>query len=233
MHPSRQLDQLQTLDLERDAHRRRLKQVLAALAEPEALRAAELAVTAAHAQAAHVRARRQDLELETQTLEDKVTSVEERLYSGQVKNPKELADLQNDAASLRRRRVALDDVLLEAMVALEEAERAERQKEDEREALVRRWQADQRTLTDERRQLEAAIAALTEQRDQKTATISPGHLEPYQKLRREYAGLAVARVEDDGCGACGVQISDRQLARARLSEELSFCSNCERILVIE
>jgi hypothetical protein len=233
MHPSKQLDQLQTLDLERDARRRRLKQVLAALAEPEALRAAESAVTAAQAQAAHVRARRQDLELEVKTLEDKTASVEERLYSGQVKNPKELADLQNDAASLRRRRVALDDVLLEAMVALEEAERAERQKEDEREALLGRWRVDQHTLTDERCQLEATIAALTEQRDQKKATISPTHLEPYQRLRREYAGLAVARVEDESCNACGVQISDRQLARARLSEELSFCSNCERILVIE
>jgi predicted nucleic acid-binding Zn-ribbon protein len=233
MHPSKQLDQLQAIDLERDAQRRRLKQVVAALTEPETLRAAESAVADAQAQAAHVRARRQDLELEIKTLEDKAASVEERLYSGQVKNPKELADLQNDVASLRRRRVALDDVLLEAMVALEEAERAERQKEDEREALLGRWQVDQRTLTDERRQLEATIAALTEQRDQKKATISPTHLEPYQRLRREYAGLAVARVEDEGCNACGVQISDRQLARARLSEELSFCSNCERILVIE
>lgn len=233
MHPSKQLVQLQTLDLERDAQRRRLKQVLAALTEPEALRAAESAVTAAQAQAAHVRARRQDLELEIKTLEDKVASVEERLYSGQVKNPKELADLQNDAASLRRRRAALDDILLEAMVALEEAERAERQKEDEREALKSRWQADQRTLMDERRQLEADIATLTELRNQKTAAISPSHLEPYRKLRREHAGMAVAHVEDEGCSACGVQISDRQLARARLSEELSFCSNCERILVIE
>ena len=233
MHPSKQLDQLQTIDLERDAQRRRLKQVLAALAEPEALRTAESAVAAAQAQAAHARARRQDLELEIKTLEDKTASVEARLYGGQVKNPKELADLQNDAASLRRRRVALDDVLLEAMVALEEAERAEQQKKDEQEALLRRWQVDQRTLMDERRQLEADIATLTEQRDLKTATISPSHLEPYQRLRREYAGLAVARVEDDGCSACGVQISDRQLARARLSEELSFCSNCERILVIE
>jgi len=233
MHPSKQLDQLQTLDRERDAQRRRLKQVLAALAEPEALRVAESAVTAAQAQVAHAGARRQDLELEIKTLEDKVASVEERLYSGQVKNPKELADLQNDAASLRRHRASLDDVLLEAMVALEEAEQAERQKEDEQEALMRRWQVDQRTLTDERRQLEADIAALTEQRDQKMATISPSHLEPYQKLRHEYAGLAVARVEDESCNVCGVQISDRQLARARLSEELSFCSNCERILVIE
>jgi predicted nucleic acid-binding Zn-ribbon protein len=66
-----------------------------------------------------------------------------------------------------------------------------------------------------------------------TAEIAPEHLAPYQKLRREHAGLAVARVENDGCSACGVEISDRQLAKARLSENLSFCSNCERILVIE
>ncbi len=233
MHPSKQLLQLETLDLERDAKRRRLKQVVAALAEPEALRAAATAVTAAQAETARARARRQDLELEIKTLEAKVTSVEERLYGGQVKNPKELADLQHDAASLRRRRSALDDTLLEAMVVLEDAEGAEQQTQSELAARESRWQADQRTLTDERRQLEADIANLTGQRDQMMAGILPDHLGPYQKLRHEHAGLAMARLENDGCSACGVEISDRQLAKARLSDELSFCSNCERILVIE
>ena len=233
MHPSKQLLQLQTHDLERDAKRRRLKQVVAALAEPEALRAAATAVTAAQTETARARVRRRDLELEIKTLEAKAASVEERLYGGQVKNPKELADLQNDAASLRRRRAALDDTLLEAMVALEDAEQAEQQAYSKLAALEKRWEADQRTLTDERRQLEVEIATLTEQRDQITTGISPDHLEPYQKLRHEHAGLAVARVENDGCSACGVEISDRQLAKARLSEDLSFCSNCERILVIE
>ena len=89
MHPSKQLDQLQAIDLERDAQRRRLKQVVAALTEPETLRAAESAVADAQVQAAHVRARRQDLELEIKTLEDKAASVEERLYSGRVTNPTE------------------------------------------------------------------------------------------------------------------------------------------------
>jgi predicted nucleic acid-binding Zn-ribbon protein len=232
MHPAKQLLQLQTVDLERDAKRRRLKQVLAALVEPEALRAAAVATAAAQTEVAHARARRQDMELETKTLDAKIASVEERLYSGQVKNPKELADLQNDAASLRRRRVALDDTLLEAMVALEDAEQGEKQAQSKLAALHAQWQADQRALTDEQRQLEVEIAALTGQRDQMAADISPDHLGPYQKLRREHAGLAVARVESDGCGACGVEISDRQLAKARLSDDLSFCGNCERILVI-
>jgi predicted nucleic acid-binding Zn-ribbon protein len=233
MHPSKQLLQLQTVDLERDAKRRRLKQVLAALAEPDALRAAAVAVTAAQAEVARARARRQDLDLEAKTLGAKITSVEERLYSGRVKNPKELADLQNDAASLRRRRAALDDTLLEAMVALEDIERAEQQTQNKLAALQAQWQADQHALTDERQQLEAEIAALTGQRDQMAADISPDYLSPYQKLRREHAGLAVARVEGEGCGACGVEISDRLLAQARLSDDLSFCGNCERILIIE
>ena len=233
MHPAKQLLQLQTVDLERDARRHRLKQVVAALAEPEGLRAAAAAVTTARAEVTRAHTCRQDLELEAKTLDAKVASVEDRLYSGQVKNPKELADLQNDAASLRRRRATLDDILLEAMLALEDAEQAEKQAQSKLAALQAQWQADQRALTDERQQLETEIADLTGRRDQMTAAISPDYLSPYQKLRREHVGLAVARVESDGCSACGVEISDRQLAQARLSDDLSFCSNCERILVIE
>lgn len=233
MHPAKQLLQLQTLDLERDAKRRRLREVLAALAEPEALRAATAGVAAAQAEVARTHARRRDLELEARMLDAKIASVEERLYGGQVKNPKELADLQNDAASLRRRRTTLEDTLLEAMVAAEDAEQAEKQTTSRLATLQAQWQADQRALTEERLALEAEITALTEQRDRMCADISSDHLTPYQKLRREHAGLAVARVENDGCSACGVEISDRQLAKARLSDDLSFCSNCERILVIE
>jgi predicted nucleic acid-binding Zn-ribbon protein len=116
MHPAKQLLQLQTLDLERDAQYRRLKQVIASLAEPETLRIAAAEVTAAQAVVTRAHARKQDLELEAQTLDAKIASVDERLYSGRVKNPKELSDLQNEVASLRRRRATLDDTLLEAML---------------------------------------------------------------------------------------------------------------------
>jgi predicted nucleic acid-binding Zn-ribbon protein len=233
MHPARQLFQLQTLDLERDAKYRRLKQVIAALTEPESLANAAAALASTQEQVTSARVRRQDLELETRTLETKIASVEERLYSGQVKNPKELADLQNDVASLRRRRTTLDDTVLDAMIALEDAEGAEREAQSKLAALQTQWQTDRHALMDERQQLEADIATLTEQRNQMVAAISPEYLKPYQKLRHEYSGQAVARVQDGTCIACGVEISDRLLARARLSEDLNYCGNCERILMIE
>jgi len=233
MHPAKQLLQLQMLDLERDAKYRRLKQVIAALAEPEALRTAADEITAAQSAVTRAHTHKQDLDLEAQTLDAKIASTDERLYSGRVKNPKELSDLQNEAASLRRRRAALDDTLLEAMLALEEAERAEQQARSKLAALQTQWQSDQAALTDERRQLESSIAALSEQRNQMMTAIAPTYLEPYQKLRRAHAGLAVARAENGACATCGVEISDRLLNKARLSEGLTFCGNCERILVLE
>ena len=233
MHPSKQLLQLQTLDLERDTKYRRSKAVIASLVEPEELRVAAEAVSAAQADAASARTRRKDLELEVKTLEAKIASVEERLYSGRVKNPKELTDLQNDSAALRRHRATLDDSLLEAMITLEDAEGHERQAQNQMAQLQSEWQAHQAELTSEREQLEVELASLTEQRNQKIATIASEHVETYKRLRHEHAGLAVGRVEDGMCHACGVEISDRLLVKTRLSENLSFCGNCGRILLVE
>jgi predicted nucleic acid-binding Zn-ribbon protein len=233
MHPSKQLFQLQTLDLERDGKHRRLKSVIASLNEPEALRNAAATLAAVQEKVAHARTKRRDLELEIQTLEAKIASVEERLYSGRVKNPKELSDLQNDSTSLRRHHGTLDDQLLEAMIGLEDAERAEKQAHDQLASLQAEWQVNQRALMEERSKLEAEIAALAEQRHQQIAKIAPDHLARYQQRRHEHAGLAVARVEDGSCGACGVEISDRLLAQVGLSDALSYCGNCDRILLVE
>jgi predicted nucleic acid-binding Zn-ribbon protein len=233
MHPSRQLYQLQTLDLERDARHRRLQQVIASLNEPEALRTAAAALTGAQAQVATARARRKDLELEVQTLDAKIANAEERLYSGRVRNPKELSDLQNDAASMRRHHTTLDDRLLEAMIALEDAEQVEGEARTKSTAVQAEWQTHQRALLEEKSRLAAEIAAMTEQRHQQMTAIEAKHVDAYQQLRRTYVGQAVARIEEGTCVTCGVELSDRLLVKASHSDDLSFCGNCERILLIE
>ncbi len=124
-------------------------------------------------------------------------------------------------------------MLLEAMIAVEDAEKAEERAQQELARLTSQWRADEQRLTEERRQLESEVAALTQRRTEMMAGIAQEYLEPYQRLRREHAGMAVARVEGEMCGGCGEEISDRALAKARISDNLSFCSNCNRILVID
>jgi predicted nucleic acid-binding Zn-ribbon protein len=52
----------------------------------------------------------------------KIETNESSLYAGKIHNPKELQDLQNDIASLKRYLATLEDQQLEAMMAHEEAE---------------------------------------------------------------------------------------------------------------
>ena len=106
------LYRLQCLDDEGDGKRRRLAEVETALGEDEVLKQARRAVESAQARVKKRAAGQRDLELETQGLVDKSVHEEKRLYSGAIKNPKELQELQAEVAALKRRRGQLEEALL-------------------------------------------------------------------------------------------------------------------------
>ena len=76
-----------------------------------------LAVTHAEAQASLDSVAREQTKLETeiQQIDDKVSHEQSRLYSGEVSNPKELANIQAELDALRRRKSHLEDQELEVM----------------------------------------------------------------------------------------------------------------------
>ena len=91
---------LQDVDSVIDRLARRLSEIKAALHETAELIAARSALRAADESVTHKRAHRKELELADASLETRIKQADQRLYSGTVKNPKELLDLQNDIASL-------------------------------------------------------------------------------------------------------------------------------------
>ena len=60
----------------------------------------------------------------------KIEQAESSLYGGTVHNPKELQDLQNDVAALKRHLATLEERQLEAMLELDDAEQALKEAED-------------------------------------------------------------------------------------------------------
>ena len=90
---ARLLYTLQRVDIQLARKGRRYKEVEAHLGESEALRDARATLEAATRDHAHWRAQAQDRELEAQSIADKLSATEERLYSGRITNPRELGDL--------------------------------------------------------------------------------------------------------------------------------------------
>ncbi len=232
MRRAERLLELQTIDLALDTARKRLRAIDALLTESDALRAARQAAERSLARLAQLRTRAKDLELQSTTLDNKIKSVEDRLYGGAVKNPKELADLQKDVAALRRHKTELDDTLLGVFDEMEQAERERGQRQAELAQVEAAWHSDQAALSGERAQLSERIRVLDAERGALRAAIASDDLAVYDQLRAQRHGQAVARLEDGVCGACGVQPSANKMAHLQRDDALIACGNCERILVV-
>lgn len=224
------LYRLQLLDSEKDAKQRRLKEIEVALGESKTLRQAQQVLDSAHKLARKWAVRQQDLELEFQGVADKITRSEQRLYSGAVKNPKELADLQAKVAALRRRRQKLEDDLLEAMIEREEADTTHVQAQEHFCETRDRREARQTDLLAEQETLEKGLAEIEQAQAGLLPNIEQGDLATYQNLRRSKGGLAVVQIQNGVCRGCGVTISPNREWKLR-QRELVCCGNCERIIV--
>ncbi len=222
---------LQEVDLTIDRLTKRLTEVRAAQRETDELIAARNAAQDAEQLGVKSRATRQDLELADAALDEKIKQAEKRLYSGLVKNPKELLDLQNDISSLHRQKATLDDQLLEAMVALEDAEGALNRAVAARDHIEVKWNGDQSELMTEQAQLERELAQHTHEQAAARAQLSLTDLSLYDQLRRRKGGLAVVELMGNACGGCSVRVTANVLQQLGQADQLARCGNCERILV--
>lgn len=229
MSQLQQLYQLQQIDTEMNAKKQRLGAVLKALKGNPALLAAQKRVETAVAIVRELETRRQDQNLELQGLNQKAKNSENRLYSGKVKNPKELSDLQSEIASLGRRREQLEEEVLETMLALEEAQAEQAEATELRDALQAEWADESATMEQEKKELALRLHTLTQKRKQQTASIPDRTLTTYENLAQRNNGVAVARLRVNQCQACQLTVSAHKVKQAR-EGNLVTCGGCGRIL---
>ena len=230
MSRTQHLYQLQQTDLEIESVSRRLKEIAATLGESSELKRARKMVADTEAHLTESRAEMQNLDLEVNGLSQKIETNEGRLYSGRVANPKELGSLQEELSSLKRWREKKEEDLLEAMVAVEEAEAALADAQAILNQVNETWRAEQGDLADEQIDLQAQLEQLRKQRESLIAAIGPEEVTTYERLRQRKGGRAVAAVKDGICEGCRINPPSSQVQHARSGTELVFCNNCGRIL---
>ncbi len=233
MGEAEKLYHLQIIDLEIDKRGRRLKEVKAILAKNEELERARQTLQESEKKLNRQRAKLRDRELEMRSLSDKIASVNDRLYSGRIKNPKELASRQDELQYLKRRKSGLEDQLLEAMIEVEESESSVAEQQERVTRLEEEWQETQVRLSAEQSELLKRLKQLKVKRAKLQKTIEPGDLALYQDLQQRRGGRAVALLKGDLCQACRVTLPSSKAQQARQGAVLTFCGSCGRILHAE
>jgi predicted nucleic acid-binding Zn-ribbon protein len=171
-------------------------------------------------------------EFEATRVAEKLRVNEDRLYSGRVKNPKELSDLQRENEYLQRRQGELEDKQLESMMDVEQITIKVAVANEEYIVVEAAWRDENAELSQEYDVLKHDLARLLAQRKAVVKHIPTNDLDEYNTIRRLRKGVAVVAVKDDMCRACNVQVPQRDLLRARQTDEFFYCSGCERILYI-
>lgn len=234
-------DQLRLLDLQDlDTSLDRIRHRRANLAEQA--RVEELStsarvladrVTALEVEVADVGVEQRKADQDVELVRERAAKDSTLLDSGTITDPKQLTHLQSEIASLARRQSELEDVEIEIMERLEQAEHRLR------DLLVEKDRLDAE-LTSAQQARDAALAELatTEtdllaDREQVAAMIGADLRGFYEKLRGEYSGVGAARLYRGRCEGCRIELTPVDLSRLREApdDEVLRCEECRRILV--
>jgi len=230
MGVAKQLYQLQEVDLELESNERALQQVTSQLGESQEVVRARNKLASERQRLEELKRQQQSLEWEIDDIVTKLTATEDKLYSGSIGSPKELANLQHEVDGLKTRRSQLEDEALDIMEQVELATASVATISSQLKTVEAEWQSQQQQLSTDLEQLKAVLPNLKHKRQTLSAEIDPRAVELYHELK-EKKGTAVAKVEQGICRGCRISLSATELQRAR-SGSLTQCSSCGRILFL-
>ncbi|MCL2679143.1 MAG: hypothetical protein FWF18_02495 [Dehalococcoidia bacterium] len=226
----RQLYGLQIVEAEIASAEKEIAAAQAKLAADAELKAAQAALTVAKSDLDTLLKEQRQNDGDIADITTKINTANTSLYSGRVRSPRELTDLQLEMDSLSRRLAPFEEKALGYMEQIESAQAAVRDCEGGLKAVEDIRREEHRELQTRLGELATRLEGLQKQRGDKAALIAPDELNFYIEIKKR-RGVAVARVEKGVC-ACRITLPTAELQRARGGRVVQ-CSSCARILFAE
>jgi predicted nucleic acid-binding Zn-ribbon protein len=221
---------LQQIDTGLDSRVARMRQIDEQMGDSPELVAARANFEGTSSRLAAEQSTLKQLSHDTEETTGRMKALEKKMYDGSVKNPKELAQMQEEVFHLKGRLKTLEEQALDSMLAVEEAEEAKAGAEQELDALTKEQQQYQSGLLEEKDKLLGQARVLQVKRQRFITELPWADLQTYERLRRSKGGLAVVGVRAGLCGCCHVAVPAATLRQARTSTDLVPCPTCGRLL---
>ncbi|MFH1662308.1 MAG: C4-type zinc ribbon domain-containing protein [Chloroflexota bacterium] len=228
---TRQLYQLQAIELDIESKEQTLAQSLAGLGESKVLLEARDRLSAGEKRLGELKKKQHNAEWEIEDVAGKLLSAQEALYSGRIANPKELSSLQHEVESFKNKRNSLEEKVLEIMEQAEVATSELARLKQQLGEVEKSWRQEQKQLSDAIEELKISLSGLKKEQQQELAGIDDETADCYRKLRQK-KGKAVARVEQGICRGCGISLSTAELQRVK-GNKIIMCNSCGRILFVD
>ncbi len=224
------LFRLQKLDTRIEKNQSRLQEIEKLLSDDRRVKRAEKLVHQTNESAKQLRIKLHMIEDKVEAQRIKRKTDQASLFSGKIKNPKALQDLQMESEAIKRYISKLEDEQLEVMIEYEEAEKAKNQAEKDLKQAKGTAVEENAALAGEKNKLEDELKTMLREKEAVFQAISPQTLKLYNQLRKTKRGVAVTSLSEGSCGICGQALTPADMQLIRASNNLVFCPSCGRIL---
>jgi len=221
---------LQQIDLSIQKEQETLDEISSQLGESETLLKARAELLAEQERMAGMEKQQRDAEWEIEDLRGSVTQLNDKLYGGKTKNPKELVSLEKEMEIFKAKLRQKEDNLLDLMAEIEAAQDKIRANSERLKKLEVDWRQEQEELAQRQAKVRSQLSELSQKRQAMTSEITPQTLELYDGIRQR-KGQAVVKVSQGRCHGCHLNLSMNEWQRARAGD-LIQCSSCGRILYL-
>lgn len=233
MNQAEALYHLQQIDLAILKAQKRLDEIATQLTDSQAVTNAKQNVEAATRKLSPLRAKSRDLELEIQSNIQKAKSTDQQLYSGSVKNPKAMQEMEQEIVALKKRRGELEDQLLEVMMQVDEAQANLDTVNSTLTDVTQAWETGHASLLSEQSDLKAQLELLQSQRQTALKPITPENLKTYNTMKPRKSNQPMSLLNGLSCSVCGIEQTMNIVQQVQHGNILTPCSNCGRLLVFK
>ncbi|MHB1419240.1 MAG: zinc ribbon domain-containing protein [Bacillota bacterium] len=172
-------------------------------------------------------------EMDYETMGEKQESLRQRLYGGEVANPKELHNLELQLEGTAKEISQFEEELLNLTI---EKENFKEQLDAERSNWVlanNSYQEIRNKYEDWKLGIEAELAQAAAEYRQLSGQVAPDLLKIFNEQRPQFNGKVLARVDAGTCGGCRVKVPAMIINQIKSSEKPVRCESCGRILYLE
>jgi predicted nucleic acid-binding Zn-ribbon protein len=230
MSLAKRVFELQQVEAFIHAHVDHLADISRKLDHNEAFQKAQDALSTAESSISALEKEYKDLDSEAEGLRASIKQINDKLYGGKIKNPKELVGFEQEANMLKSNLAGKDDRLLDMMERLESGRKEAASLRQQLQKAGTEWEAEKKVLLVQEDKLKVELAALEQKRAEMSSAIDAATVNLYRGILSR-KGQAVVRVEQGRCLGCRVSLSVSELQRVR-GEAIVTCSNCGRILYL-
>jgi hypothetical protein len=230
MSRSNQLYELQSIDSKLDINQKRLREIEKILADRKEIKKKELQLHLADDELKIVSKALREAEIKVQKQRLKLKQTETKLYGGKIRNPKELQDLQDESQALIRFLNTLEDRQLERMLEVDDKKDQVHHAQKSLDEAIEKASQLRVQLTIEKEKILRENQSLETKRIDQMRVIDPKDLAIYKNLRKHRFGVAVSKVNERACSACGATLTAALAQSARSPSQIAYCETCGRIL---